>query len=69
VDEFGRDGTAAAGAADSVGRFPNGSGAARDHTAWTFMTPSPGASNGVPEPASLIMTALGGMAMLTLRRR
>jgi hypothetical protein len=69
VDEFGRDGTAAAGAADSVGRFPNGAGAARDHTTWTFMTPSPGASNGVPEPASLILTALGGMAMLTLRRR
>jgi hypothetical protein len=69
VDEFGRDGTATAGAADSIGRFPNGSGAARDHTTWTFMTPSPGASNGVPEPASLFLAALGSVAMLTLRRR
>ena len=69
VDEFGRDGSSTAGAADSFGRFPNGSGAARNSTGWTFMTPSPGASNGVPEPATCTLAALSGLAMLTIRRR
>jgi hypothetical protein len=69
VDEFGRDGTATAGAADSIGRFPNGSGALHDSAAWTVLTPTPGAANQpVPEPASaaVLLTATG---LLALRRR
>jgi len=70
VDEFGRDGTSANGAIDSIGRLPNGSGAARDTTTWKFMLPSPGAANGViPEPASLCLAALGMVAMAAIRRR
>lgn len=69
VDEFGRDGTAATGAIDSIGRFPNGSGAALNTSTWTFMVPSPGASNGVPEPATIVLAALSGLGMLTMIRR
>jgi hypothetical protein len=63
VDEFGRDGTAASGAADSIGRIPNGTGNLRDTTNWTFMTPSPGAANTapVPEPASILLLAAIGL--------
>jgi hypothetical protein len=62
VDEFGRDGTATAGAADSIGRIPNGSGNVRNTTNWTFMTPTPGAANTapVPEPAGLVLLATIG---------
>jgi hypothetical protein len=67
VDEFSRDGTAATGALDSVGRFPNGSGLPRDTTNWTFMTPTPGAAN-VPEPAGMV-SSLAAVALLALRRR
>lgn len=69
VDEFGRDGTATAGAADSIGRFPNGSGGVRNTTRWKFMTPTPGASNGVPEPASLAMLAIAATSLVALRRQ
>jgi hypothetical protein len=69
VDEFGRDGLAATGAIDSIGRFPNGSGAARNSTTWTFMVPSPGASNGVPEPSSMLLAAAAALAMCAVRRR
>ena len=69
VDEFGRDGLATTGAIDSIGRFPNGSGAARNTTTWTFMVPSPGASNGVPEPSTILLAALSGVAIMALRRR
>jgi hypothetical protein len=52
VDEFGRDGMAATGAIDSIGRLPNAAGAPRDTTSWTFMTPTPGLPNvAIPEPA------------------
>jgi hypothetical protein len=69
VDEFGRDGLAATGAIDSIGRLPNGSGAARDTTSWTFMSPTPGAENvPVPEPTGLCFLALGGAAILARRR-
>jgi hypothetical protein len=66
VDEFGRDGLAATGAVDSIGRFPNASGLPRDTRTWTFMTPTPGAAN-VPEPAGML-AASGVIALLALRR-
>jgi hypothetical protein len=69
VDEFGRDGTSASGAADSIGRFPNGSGGLRDTTKWTFMVPSPGASNGVPEPSAMLLLAFAGAAFGVVRRQ
>jgi hypothetical protein len=72
ADEFGRDGTGATGAIDSIGRFPNGSGAARNTTAWTFMLPSPGASNGglvIPEPSSMVLAAGAALACCVVRRR
>lgn len=69
VDEFGRNGLAASGALDSIGRFPNGSGAARDATTWTFMTPTPGAANVVPEPSSLLLAAAAALATCLIRRR
>jgi len=62
VDEFGRDGSAAAGAADSLGRFPSASGALRNTTNWTFMTPTPGLVN-VPEPTGLALLLAGGFAL------
>jgi len=70
VDEFGRDGTATAGAADSIGRIPNGSGNARNTTNWTFMTPTPGAANTapVPEPASMVLLASVGLIVGCFRR-
>jgi hypothetical protein len=70
LDEFSRDGTATQGALDSLGRIPNGAGAARDTTSWTFMSPTPGAENvPVPEPTALGLLALGGAATLARRRR
>jgi hypothetical protein len=71
VDEFGRDGLAATGAVDSIGRIPNGSGAARDTTSFTFMTPTPGAANSapVPEPATAVLAVLGAFATLASRRQ
>ena len=71
VDEFGRDGSATAGAADSIGRIPNGSGALRNTTNWTFMTPTPNAANSapvVPEPASAVLLAIAG-GIVGIRRR
>jgi hypothetical protein len=70
VDEFGRDGTAAAGAADSIGRIPNGTGNLRDTTNWTFMSPTPGADNTapVPEPASMLLLASVGLIVGCFRR-
>ena len=69
LDEFSRDGTAAQGALDSLGRIPNGGGAARDTTGWTFMSPTPGAANiPVPEPTALGILAMGGAALLGRRR-
>lgn len=67
VDEFGRDGLAATGAIDSIGRFPNGAGAAQDTTGWTFMNPTPNAAN-VPEPTGALI-ASAGLALLALRGR
>jgi len=69
VDEFGRDGSATAGAADSIGRIPNGSGSPRNTTNWTFMTPTPGAANTppVPEPAAIVLLASVGL-IASLRR-
>jgi hypothetical protein len=71
VNEFGRDGTAATGALDSIGRLPNGSGAGRDTTTWTFMTPTPGGPNGVviPEPATISLALMFAAACCVGRRR
>jgi hypothetical protein len=72
VDEFARDGTATAGAADSIGRIPNGSGGALNTSSWTFMTPTPNAANvapPVPEPASVLLLAIAGGIMGIRRRR
>ncbi len=72
VDEFGRDGLAATGAIDSIGRIPNGSGALLDTTNWTFMTPTPNAENIapiIPEPASALLLAIAGVIMGIRRRR
>jgi hypothetical protein len=63
LDEFGRDGSTAAGAADSLGRVPNGAGAARNTTNWTYMTPTPGLVN-VPEPTGLALLWLGALALI-----
>jgi hypothetical protein len=69
VDEFGRDGTAASGALDSIGRFPNGSGALHDAATWTVGAPTPGAANQpVPEPTTAALLGVAG-GMLGLRRR
>ena len=70
VDEFGRDGMAATGAIDSIGRFPNAAGAPRDTTSWTFMTPTPGLPNvAIPEPASALLMILAGAMLTVIRRR
>lgn len=68
VDEFGRDGSAAAGAADSIGRYVNGGGGLRNTTKWGFMKPSPGAAN-LPEPASLALLAAAGVSLVAVRRK
>lgn len=68
VDEFGRDGTAASGAADSIGRLPNASGGLRDTTTWSFMVPTPGGPN-VPEPASALLVTLAAAFVVFGRRR
>jgi hypothetical protein len=66
VDENG----AGNGALDSIGRLPNGSGAARNTTTWTTMVPTPGAANSViPEPASWCLAVLGAVATVARRRR
>lgn len=70
VDEFSRDGTATAGAADSIGRFPNASGAARNTTTWTWLVPTPGGPNSqVPEPTAALLLVLAGSSVTLLRRR
>jgi hypothetical protein len=70
VDEFGRDGTGATGAIDSIGRSPNASGGLRDTTTWTFMTPTPGSANvEVPEPASAFLLMVAGAISVFIRRR
>ena len=69
VDEFGRDGLATTGALDSIGRLPNASGAARNTTTWRYMAPTPGAVNQAPEPATVLLTAVSGLAVLAFRRR
>jgi hypothetical protein len=70
VDEFGRDGLAATGALDSIGRLPNGSGALRSTLTYSYMTPTPGAANiaPVPEPACLALAAFGGVFFGARRR-
>ena len=68
LDEFSRDGTAASGALDSLGRIPNGFGAARDTTGWTFMTPTPGLAN-VPEPATFTLLGAAALGLSLIRRR
>jgi hypothetical protein len=68
VDEFGRDGTAAAGAADSIGRLANGTGAPRNTTNWTFMPPTPGAAN-IPEPTGALLLGAGALGMMGRRSR
>jgi hypothetical protein len=68
LDEFARDGTAAQGALDSLGRFANGSGAPRDTTNWTYMPPTPGFAN-VPEPGSALLLACGAIGLLGARHR
>ena len=72
VDEFGRDGQAATGAIDSIGRIPNGSGALLNTTSWTFMTPTPNAENIapiIPEPASVLLLSIAGGIIGSRRRR
>jgi hypothetical protein len=70
VDEFGRDGQSATGAIDSIGRLPNGSGTARNTTAWTFMQPTPNAVNApIPEPATWFLTAISSLGLLAAGRR
>jgi hypothetical protein len=71
VDEFGRDGSAATGAIDSIGRIPNGSGGLLNSNSWIYMTPTPNAVNIapiVPEPASALLLAIAGV-MLGIRPR
>jgi PEP-CTERM motif-containing protein len=68
VDEFGRDGQAATGAIDSIGRLPNGSGGAFNLGAWSFMTPTPNALNVIPEPTTFGLIVLGTV-LFGLRRR
>jgi hypothetical protein len=71
VDEFGRDGLAATGALDSIGRIPNGSGGLLNSTNWIYMTPTPNAENSapiVPEPASAVLLVIAA-GMLGVRRR
>jgi hypothetical protein len=69
VDEFGRDGMATTGAIDSIGRLPNASGGLRDTTTWSFMVPTPGAINQIPEPASALLLCVCGTFLASLRRR
>jgi hypothetical protein len=56
---------------ESIGRFPNGSGAARDTTTWTTMTPTPGGPNSgnVPEPATILLLSAAGAFFIGARRR
>jgi|RhiMethySRZTD1v2_1073278.scaffolds.fasta_scaffold659593_2 hypothetical protein len=70
VDEFGRDGLAATGALDSIGRLPNGSGSLRSTLTYSYMTPTPGAANTapVPEPALFGLVAIGGLLFGACRR-
>jgi hypothetical protein len=70
VDEFSRDGLAATGAIDSIGRIPNGSGGAFNLASWTYMTPTPNAENiaPVPEPTTIGLVMLGAM-LFGLNRR
>jgi len=72
VDEFSRDGSAAAGALDSIGRIPNGAGGALNTGSWTYMTPTPNAVNVspiIPEPTSMVLLAIAsGFAMIRRRR-
>lgn len=68
LDEFSRDGTAAQGALDSLGRIPNGAGAPRDTTNWSFMSPTPGMVN-IPEPTGTVLLFVGGFALTSRRSR
>ncbi len=53
-------------ASNSMSRLPNGSGGTPDSSAWTSLKPTPGAAN--PEPTSLALLSLGGLAVLRRRR-
>jgi hypothetical protein len=71
VDEFGRDGLAATGAIDSIGRIPNGGGSALNSSSWIYMVPTPNAENSppIPEPASAALLTIAGVIMGFRRRR
>jgi Lamin Tail Domain len=53
----------------SIGRFPNGSGGARQTGTYASLIPTPGSINVIPEPTAIHAIVSGAAVLTALRRR